>query len=432
MASNAKVSPERLLLAQAFDLCHDAEDKIRQADALQTKIAKSSQSNKDFTPVRRMYSVAYDVMLRGLTFFNRVRKYPGVDTTTKEFCGSKMTAFMDTCEKIREREANLLMLCNQEVEYGKEGWVKGADVFVHSPEQVLKAGEVIEWSQVLDEGAYNITVRNFTSSGLSPPTPTVMVTVMTHAGHIRQRWKKEFPARTAWTRNIGLGIKECGAEGARVSMKIVSDGWVRPLNIGVEVVKLRCCIGNDEREEGNNKTSWVRDLPEHPTHTPTPSNDITPVAVVDAAPPPLLPMPPEAIGVPMLQNNIPNNNLMPLPEPIGVCLPPNYNVPQPITMDNPQILKETLERCREKVSAWSTTSTARDILTMNSSDRKLFAAFLDLPRVVNAVVTDKEKHNEQQSEQQDKKHSESVEHHSSDDNDNNDDFGAALDEALGE
>eukprot|EP00759_Apiculatamorpha_spiralis_P006818 PhF_6_TR14083/c1_g1_i2/m.22498 len=242
---------ERLILAEAFDMCHDAEDKEKSADTLQQQIAKSS--SKDFSRVRKMYAVAYDTYIRGLDRFNKARKLKTIDDASKEIIKKKMVAYMDRCDLLRDKESCILMHAQSVVDYGKEGWVVMDTLYHRDPSDLLKSNEEIQWSKDLGPGAYNVTIRNLTTTSFAAPTPRVLLQVD------GKRFTKEVPSMTAWSRNIGVAKGE-----SRCSLKILSDSWMRPLNIAVDIVILKCTTVG-----GGGDQTWVAALPEIPTHTPT-------------------------------------------------------------------------------------------------------------------------------------------------------------------
>ena len=154
---------------------------------------------------------------------------------------------------------------------------------------------------------------------------------------------------TAWSRNIGIAIPD-----ATASIRVNSDSWMRPLNIQVDVVKLRC-VANDTT---TGDPDWVKRLPEIPSHAPSVPD---PIRVDPQEPPPPLTSPdsPDHKGA--------------IPHVLGN---------RPFAPQGPRepSLASILSRCQSLVAVWPQKTSAKSLFSLKDGEKTVLKALLEIPR----------------------------------------------------
>ena len=218
----------KLLLAEALDTLKKAEDAERGADALQVAMSKG-KTGRDFGKVRRQYSAAYDVYIRGLELLNYVRRY-AIDAAEGElnnFCAQRMEKYMDHCDRLREKEASILMSVEQADQGGmldKEGYAVGEKLLFKRVE--MKNNTPIRWTEELTTGAYQVILKNYDDHSVAAPLVSINVEVVPKSKKAKpMRFRKVVPGRCAWSKYVGV------ATGSTIVVHVTTDAWVRASRI---------------------------------------------------------------------------------------------------------------------------------------------------------------------------------------------------------
>lgn len=237
----------KLILAESLEVLKKAEAQEIECDRLQEAISKSSRLRKELNRLKRSYSSVYDLFIRGLEMMNFVRRTAiGVgETDLVSFCEQRMTYFMDRCEALRSKEANILLPLSQMDAEVKTGFTTGEIVATLLPNTGLT--KKIPWRQTVrvHDGSYLLTTKNVDLYGVA--APLVVVEVVVKGEQKRQNLKKTIPCQCGWSRMIGIV-----GEG-EVTITVTSDAVVRESHVDLQCVRLEATSpGTSE---------WMQSLP---------------------------------------------------------------------------------------------------------------------------------------------------------------------------
>eukprot|EP01059_Diplonema_ambulator_P018147 TRINITY_DN30340_c0_g1_i1.p1 TRINITY_DN30340_c0_g1~~TRINITY_DN30340_c0_g1_i1.p1 ORF type:complete len:390 (+),score=78.24 TRINITY_DN30340_c0_g1_i1:48-1217(+) len=224
--TNVKVS-----LAEGFDLGKRAELEEKRADAMQQGWMKSS--DRDVAKLKAAYQRCYTTYIECLEKFNAVRRNTP-DLELQKFCADKMTEYMAKCERVKERETNILLPATVSMN-AKQGYVIDQVLFERRPERKLGTKEEIYHEVTVGEGAYYVNVKYLDSPSVASPTILAQVVLETARGKTI-KYHKHLPAFTQWSRNIGVSSLDAPA---RLRFKLTSNSWIRSLQLHVVVESLK-------------------------------------------------------------------------------------------------------------------------------------------------------------------------------------------------
>lgn len=239
----------KLILAEGLDVLRKGESKELEADKLQAAIVNSSKLRRQLPRLKGAYSNAYDTFIRGLELVNFVRR---TAITVGEhdlirFCEVRMTHYMDRCEALRNKEANILLpvqlMSSGAAGSVKEGYeVKGCIGRLDADNSLNKKAP---WKLSADvaDGSYMIRVRNLDDYTMA--APTVMVELALHGVKTPLHIKKAIPCQCGWVRYVGVVGK------GLMHLVVSCDGVLRDSHVDVEVLRL----------EEVPKDDWMKTLP---------------------------------------------------------------------------------------------------------------------------------------------------------------------------
>lgn len=251
----------KLLLAESLDVLKKAEERESQTDQMQDRVARSGK--KDFQPVKKMYASLYDAYIKGLEMLNFCRR-TAIDSGDDElstFCAEKMNSYMNRCEKLRDKESNILSTLEQAVMSGlnKEGFEVGQTVFHVAGSEPLKQSQPIIFENTLDDGSYQLVIKNLDDYSVAAPIVEVQFLVRGKNGKA-QIHRKFVPPHCAWSRFVGV------VGSGSVKLRVSTDAWVRSSHVDVTLRQLlpsaNVVVGQvaGESTEGG----WVAALPPLP------------------------------------------------------------------------------------------------------------------------------------------------------------------------
>eukprot|EP01064_Diplonema_japonicum_P015816 TRINITY_DN2373_c0_g1_i1.p1 TRINITY_DN2373_c0_g1~~TRINITY_DN2373_c0_g1_i1.p1 ORF type:complete len:321 (+),score=82.13 TRINITY_DN2373_c0_g1_i1:325-1287(+) len=145
-----------------------------------------------------------------------------------------MTEYMEKCERVKERETNILLPANTST-CAKEGYVIDQILFERRAEKKLKTKEEIYHEVTVGEGAYYINVKYLDNPAVASPTVLTQVVLETARGKT-VKYMKHLPAFTQWSRNIGVAPADAPA---RLRFKLTSNSWIRSLQLHVVIQSLK-------------------------------------------------------------------------------------------------------------------------------------------------------------------------------------------------
>lgn len=246
---NTQTMNPKLILAEGLDVLRKGEAKEREADKLQEAIVKSSKLRKQLPRLKMDYSHAYDTFIRGLELINFVRRTAitvGEHDLVK-FCEVRMSHYMDRCENLRNKEANILLPI-QLMSSGAAGSVKDG-YEIKACLARLDGGRGLNkktsWKHSLDvtDGSYMIRVRNLDDYAMA--APSVVVEIALQGVKTPLLVKKSIPCQCGWVRYVGV-------VGRGLMHLIVScDAVLRESHVELELLRL----------EEISKSDWMSSLP---------------------------------------------------------------------------------------------------------------------------------------------------------------------------
>lgn len=238
----------KLVLAEGLELLKKAEMSEAQVDKLQERVTKSSKMRSELSRLKNEYSRVYDMLIQGLEMINFVRRAAmNVDESAlEEYCAGRMKHYMDRCERVRQKEANILLPISQLGEVTKEGFSIKETVLALDP-AVTPISKKAPWSETIEvcDGSYLVLVRNEDQYTVAAPTVEVIVCVRQCDGKV-QTFKKIVPSRCGWCRFVGLVGK------GTLTLSAQCDSVLRNSHVGIEVKRL---------EEKGDDVSWMSSLP---------------------------------------------------------------------------------------------------------------------------------------------------------------------------
>lgn len=217
----------KVFLAKAIKDLEQCHAKERTLDALQEKLANSSSSRKELSQLKRDYSVLYDRMISAIEHLNYVRNNAGSNGDMKNYCESMMKLEMDRAERLRDKEANILLPIELIGDVSKDGYVKKAVLFHHdgTKKPLLKDGP-LKKSLAVASGCYLVTVRNHDDYMAAP---NVEVTI----GCSPQRtMRRLLPGLCGWARFVGT------IHSSTIEIQVTTNATRRQAHISVEVQQL--------------------------------------------------------------------------------------------------------------------------------------------------------------------------------------------------
>ena len=228
----------KLQLAEAFEYVKKAEQATVSAESHQKGWFNSS--DRDVAKVKADYKRAYTMYIEALERFNSVRAASAADADMVQFCSGHMKTNMDRCERVKERETNILLPASQ-APFKKDGYVAGDILFERRPESRLKSKEEIYFDQMLGPGVYHVNVKFLDAPSVASSTVLVQVVVESRSGRSMKQLK-HMPPFTQWSRCVGVGAEDAPA---RVRVKVTSNAWLRSLQVHVAIQSLVEAVGGN-------------------------------------------------------------------------------------------------------------------------------------------------------------------------------------------
>jgi hypothetical protein len=239
----------KLILAEGLEVLRRGESKEVAADKLQEAIIKSSKLRRELPRLKGAYSHAYDTFIRGLELVNFVRRTAIAvgEHDLVRFCEVRMNHYMDRCEALRNKEANILLPI-QLMSSGAAGGVKdGYEVkgCVGRLDADHGLNSKHPWKLSIDvlDGSYMIRVRNLDDYAIAAPSVVVELAVLGVKTPLHI--KKAIPCQCGWIRYVGVVGK------GLMHLSVSCDGVLRDSHVDVEVLRL----------EEVAKDDWMKTLP---------------------------------------------------------------------------------------------------------------------------------------------------------------------------
>jgi hypothetical protein len=218
-----------LLLAEALDLLKKSQMREQQLDILQEKIARSAKRHRELSKLKNEYSSVYDNFIRGLEMVNFVRRSAmGLNEDLTRFCADKMIYFMNHCDKLREKETNILVPIDEADEITKSGF--HVEQTLKLVETVLSRGQPFVDEVTLGDGCFEFIVKNL--DDYSVASPTIHVALQVGGAGAVQVFRKEIPSQCGWCKFVG----SVGRSSVRVL--VGTDGFLRKSHATVEIRQL--------------------------------------------------------------------------------------------------------------------------------------------------------------------------------------------------
>ena len=233
-----------LLLAEALDVLKKAETREHHLDRLQEQVAKSAKRHRELSKLKNDYSAVYDTYIRALEMVNFVRRSAmGSNEELVRFCGEKMNFFMNHCDKLREKETNILVPIDEADEVVKDGFRVERTIKLLSP--VLSRGQPYADDFTLSDGCYEVILKNMDQYSVVAPTVQIAVQIRPLSGQA-QVYRKEVPSQCGWCKFIGV------VSSANVRILVGTDAFVRKSHVTIELRQL-----SETKADGQ----WLEKLP---------------------------------------------------------------------------------------------------------------------------------------------------------------------------
>lgn len=236
----------KLVLAESLETLRKAEAKESEADKLQEAIAKSSSLHGHLSKLKRLFTAVYDTYIRGLEMMNFVRRW-GITANEHDlvrFCELRMCSYMDRCEALRTKEANILVPISELDAVVKSGYKIKDCIGSLQPTNPLDKNTPWRLSKQVPDGSYMVRARNCDKYSVAAPKVTIEVNVT--FGSKSMNLRKVIPSQCGWTRCVGV------VGGGTIDVCVTCDAVLRECHIGVELLQL----------EENDPDEWMKSLPQ--------------------------------------------------------------------------------------------------------------------------------------------------------------------------